>query len=120
MTNAWLRKLSVGTGWKDRRFEVDVELYSDKPTMLAAALADFGEQADGTEAMTHCYTDGSEPHALIQFAIDDFTPRIVAHEAAHAAVHLTGMLTTSLPAGDDEMIPWFTGELTSAILELHS
>lgn len=113
--SAWLRKFSVGTGWKERHFEVDVEIYPDKPTMLAAALDEFGEQPEGTDALTHCYTDGGEPHALIRLPADDFVLRIIAHEAAHAAVHLTGMLTTDLPAGDDEMIPWFAGELTSAI-----
>jgi hypothetical protein len=114
----WLRKFTIGTGWESTTFNVDVELYPDKPTMLAVAEREYGRQPEGTDALTHCYTDGGEPHALIRFAADDVSVRVVSHEAAHAAVHLAGMLTDSLPEGDDEKIPWLVGSLTSAIWAL--
>ena len=114
----WLRKFTVGTGWESTHFSVDVELYADKPSLLAVAEREHGWQPEGTDAVTHCYLDGESPQALIRLPLDDFTIRLVAHEAAHAAVHLTGLLIDTLPTGEDERIPWFAGELTAAIWSL--
>lgn len=111
----WSRKFTIGTGWEETRFDVDVEIYPDKKSLIAAAEEEFGQQPEGTDALTHCYTDGESPQALIRLPADDFTVRLVSHEATHAAVHLAGLLVETLPAGDDELIPWFSGEITSAI-----
>lgn len=111
----WLRKVTIGTGWEKTHFDVDVELYPDKPSMLAVAEREHGPQPEGTDALTHCFTDGENPQALIRLAADDLSIQVLSHEAAHAAVHLAGRVTRELPAGEDELIPWFVGQLTAAL-----
>lgn len=113
-TKTWDKKYTVSPGWGDRKFDIDVEVYADAETMLSAA-GHYGPFEDGTDGICHCFTDGTEPVALIRLHRGKLDIGVIAHEASHAAVHIAGVLTKRPQKGDGEIIPWFVGELTTAI-----
>ena len=98
---------------------VAVHLHSSRKKARKAANKEVPDAwPKGCRGVTNVYFNGEEPSARIHLSEPDLTIQILAHEFAHAAVHLATLNRAPIYRSDDETMPHILSDLLDGATEI--
>lgn len=109
-----MKEYEVGLGFSESEFNVEVHVHKNSRSMRKSVVREYGEHLADGAAFAHCFPDRENP-LILDFSLDFMPDDVIVHECVHGAIHLAQWIPEFILAGENEVVPWLSGEMFRAV-----